>query len=204
MGHQHGTLELGAPAGSLGVQLLAVAATLLVALLALRRALRAHTEQATAGHGAAGHARPGHGADVAATAAAAAAVPAYLLLADGLSIPHQTVPLLLAATALPVLAVAGRGRVPMRLRAVLGRVAPYTVTGAVAAALLLFATAWLGPDSPEALYTGLLAALIASSWLVLCRPRSALGRAWVGSITVLVAGPMLAATVHADVLATAA
>jgi hypothetical protein len=189
MGHQHGSLSVGVTTGALWLQILVVAAGLLVAVAVLVRPFRAAADPR---------------AEVAVTVAAAVAVPAYLLLADGLAVPHQLVPLLLIAVALPVVVTAGRDRAAAALVRAVRRGAPVVLAISAAAAVLMFARAWLPGGRGDALHTGLILALLAASWSVLCRPAVTPRFAWPQGVAGVVAAAMLAATVQADALATAA
>ncbi|MEU4620123.1 DUF6239 family natural product biosynthesis protein [Actinoplanes sp. NPDC023801] len=189
MGHQHGHLDLGATTGALGLQILVVAAGLLVAVAVLSRPFRRATGSRT---------------EVAATVAAATAVPAYLLLADALAVAQQLVPLMLVAVALPVVVTAGRDRAAPAFRQALRRAAPAVLAVCGTAAVFMFARAWMPGGPTAALHTGLILALLAASWSMLCRPGAGPRAVWLHGVTGVVAAAMLAATVQADALATAA
>lgn len=128
-----------------------------------------------------------------------------LLLTAGLDLPRQAALLVLAALAVPVLAV--RRNAP-RWTTATRRLAPWVLVLAAAGSAAELARAWLGGGRAGGalvlLHTALALALVALSWSALCRPGHGRAGALPGLVAEVLAAATVIAVVQAETLATAA
>lgn len=186
-GHEH--LDLGITVGPLFLRVALLAAVSVVAGFALLRGFLAE---------------PGRFGTAAVVATAGGAALLELLLADGLSLPQQVVPLLLAAVAGSLYLALSRDErfAPAVARA--RRLAPLVFWPVAALAAAQFGVALFGDPDPERtvflLHTGVLAGLVALAWFAVARPR---GRAVVAGLRIgasLMATALLGGAAQAMVL----
>lgn len=185
----HGHLDLGVSVGSLALRVVLLAAVPVVAGFVLLRGFLAE---------------PGRSTTVAVMGVAAGAASMELLLAGGLNLPEQVVPLLLAGLALPMYLVLSKDE---RFATAVGlgrRLAPWVFWPAAALAVVQLVIAWsagAGPDrTATVLHTGVLLALVALVWFAVAttRDRRAVLGMRVGAAVLAVA--TLASTAQAVVL----
>jgi uncharacterized protein DUF6239 len=119
---------------------------------------------------------------------AAGAVSLELMLAGGLDLPAQVVPLILAALAGPLYVIRSRNARFAPAVRLMRLIAPWILGLAGVIAIVEFARAWLGGGSPETvgvlLHTGVILALVALAWFIVCGPRT---RLMTGIVRVLAA-----------------
>ena|SRR2546430_156415 len=124
------------------------------------------------------------------TGCAGGAVLLELLLAGGLDLPEQLVPLLLAALAVPILLATSRKPAAAALTERARLASPVILAGAGGFALVEFARAGLGGGA-ELWHTGLIMALVGLSWFTLGLPR----RKTIRAAAFLVAAVLAAAAI---------
>ena len=157
--HSH-NLEVGFTIGPVVLRLLLLAAVPVVASFAV---LRGFLDE------------PSRRTTVAVATAAATAATMELLLSGGVNVPEQTVPLLLAALAVPVYLILSRDERYARAVDTGRRYAPWVfaviaVLASVQFGLALFADA--GRERTTILlHTGVLLGLVALTWFAIARPR---------------------------------
>ncbi len=122
-----------------------------------------------------------------------------LLVAGGLSVPVQVVPLLLGMLAVALYAVRSTDPRFAPLRAVLRRLAPWVLLGCAAAALLEFGRGWSSTGA-VALHTGTMLAMVGLAWFILCRPRHRSGRLAVRGTAAVLAVALIGGAAQAIVL----
>ncbi|WP_158885700.1 DUF6239 family natural product biosynthesis protein [Amycolatopsis anabasis] len=157
-GHDH-VLSVPVSIGPLVLRIALLSAVPVVAGFAIMRVFQLESSRAT---------------KFGVAAVAGIAVVLELLLAGGLDLPEQAVVPLLAALAGPLYLL--RSQDP-RFRVAVGRTrraAPWVVSVTAVAAAVEFGRAWFGGRESNAalLHTGIVLALVALSWFVLCQPRS--------------------------------
>jgi hypothetical protein len=127
---------------------------------------------------------------------AAAGVLLELMLAGGLDLPAQAVPLLLAGLAAPIfLMLSGDPRFGR-----VHRLAPWVFAPTGAFALVEFGRAVLGGGNPAVLPTGIVLALMGLSWFALCAPGGRLATVAARIEAALLANAALAGSAYAIVL----
>jgi hypothetical protein len=180
---EHGHLELGVTFGPLVLRVAVLAAVPVVAGFALLRGFLAE---------------PGRFTTAAVVATACGVGSLELLLAGGLNLPEQTVPLLLLALGAPLYLALSRDRRFAPAVTLARRLAPWVFWPVAVLAAVQFGTAWFagGERTAVLLHTGVLLALVALSWFAVSRA-GALGLR-VGAA--LVATGLIAGTAQATVL----
>jgi hypothetical protein len=113
---------------------------------------------------------PGRTVATGVVGAAGAVVVLELLLAGGLSLPVQTVPLVLGALAGALYAVRSTDARFARLRGLLGLAAPWVVCLAGAGAMVELGRGWAAGDAIR-LHTGVVLAMVALAWFAVGEPR---------------------------------
>jgi hypothetical protein len=156
----HGHLDVGFTIGALALRVALLAVVPVVAAFAVLRGFLGEPSRFTT---------------LAVSMAAATAAAMVLLLSGGLNLPEQTIPLLLAALALPMYLVMSRDE---RFAAAVGlgrRLAPLVCAALAALAAVQFGLAWLGGAGRDRtatlLHTGVLLGLVALVWFAIARPR---------------------------------
>lgn len=186
---QHGHLELGVTIGPLMLRVAVLAAVPVVAGFVLLRGFLTEPGRFTT-------------AAVVATACGAGAL--ELLLAGGLNLPEQVVPLLLAGLGVPLYLALSRDRRYARAVGRVRRLAPLVFWPVAALAGVQFGTAWFAAVDRERavilLHTGVLLALVALSWFVVSRGGSRAGSIGLRAGAALVAIALIASTGQAAVL----
>lgn len=185
-GHGH-VLEVGVHIGPLALRVALLAAVPVVAGFALLRGFLGEPDRRTA-------------FAVVLTAAGAAVL--MLLLAGGLDLPEQVVPLLLAALAVPMYVL--RSTDP-RFAAAVARVratAPAVFAVAAVVALGAFGRAWLGLSAAVAvtLHTGAVVALVGLAWFAVARPTGRVVTGGLLTAAALLAVALIGASAQAVVL----
>lgn len=122
-----------------------------------------------------------------------------LLLAGGLSLPPQLVPLMLAALAGALYAVRSTDPRFARLRTMLRLASPWLVGLAGVAAMVQFVRGWLAGDAVP-LHTGVMLAMVALAWSLVCAPGRRFGRMVERATVVVVAVALVGSTAQAMVL----
>ncbi|WP_460405349.1 DUF6239 family natural product biosynthesis protein [Actinophytocola sediminis] len=185
-GHSH-QLELGVTMGPLVLRVAVLAAVPVVAGFALLRGFL--TE-------------PGRLPTAIVVAVAGGVGALELLLAGGLTLPQQTVPLLLAALGAPLYLALSRDRKAARSVDRARRLAPWVFWPVAALAVTQFWLAMFADASRErtavGLHTAVLLALVALSWFAVARPRRGVRALRAGAA--LVAVGLIAGTAQATVL----
>ena len=155
-GHGH-SLDLGVSLGPLWLRVVLLAAVPVVAGYVLLRGFLAE---------------PGRRTTVAVVATAGVAATLELLLAGGLNLPQQAIPLLLAALVVPMYLLLSRDERFTRMVSLGRRYAPWVFWPVAALATVQFGLAWLGSAAQARfLSTGVLLALVALVWFVVARTR---------------------------------
>ncbi|HEV2778332.1 MAG TPA: DUF6239 family natural product biosynthesis protein, partial [Actinophytocola sp.] len=186
--HDH-VLSVGVSIGPLLLRVLLLAAIPVVAGFALLRGFLAEPGRVTA---------------TAVAGVAGGAVVLELMLAGGLDLPAQAVPLVLAALAGPVYVTRSRNPRFAGLASRLRMIAPWILGLAGTIAVVEFARAVLG-GGPAAtvrllLHTGVVLALTGLAWFVVCRPRTRIGTAAVRVIAAVLAIALAGGVAQAAVL----
>jgi uncharacterized protein DUF6239 len=176
-GHSH-VLSVGVSIGPLVLRVALLAAVPAVAGFALLRGFLPE---------------PGRGTTMAVAGIAAGAVVRELMLAGGLDLPEQVVPLILAALAIPLYLIKTAN--PRRAK-VIRMIAPWILGLSGILALVMFGRAWLGSGAPATvarlLHTGVVLALTGLAAFVVCRMRGGVGTGIVrGTAAVLGIGEAL-------------
>ncbi|HET9140811.1 DUF6239 family natural product biosynthesis protein [Actinophytocola sp.] len=146
---------------------------------------------------------PEPGRTVAALVAGSATVAAVLelILADGLDLPRQAVPLLLVALAAPMFLVLSRDPRFEVGRAVVRRLAPWVFSATALLAFVEFARAFgAGGVLPVLLRSGVVYALVALAWFTVWRPAGRRVRLLVHIEAAVLANAALAASAYGLVL----
>lgn len=158
VGGEHGHLDLGFSVGPLILKVLLFAAVPVVACFAFLRGFLGEPSRRTV---------------VAVALAAATAATMELLLSGQVNLPEQTVPLLLAALALPVYLVMSRDARFARLVAFGRRFAPvvFAVVAVLAATQFALALGTGRERTATLLHTGVLLGLVSLVWFAVARPR---------------------------------
>ncbi|OLF11281.1 DUF6239 family natural product biosynthesis protein [Actinophytocola xanthii] len=188
-GGEHGHLELGVSMGPLVLRVALLAAVPVVAGFVLLRGFLAEPSRSTT-------------AGVVGAGCAAATL--QLLLAGGLALPEQVVPLLLAALAAPLyLALSREPRFAPAVARV-RRFAPWVFLPLAALAAVPLFGAWFGATGPERtltlLHTGVLLCLVALGWFVVARPRGRWQGAGLRTGAAVLATALVAGVAQASVL----
>jgi hypothetical protein len=131
--------------------------------------------------------------------AAGGVVMLELLLAGGLSLPVQVVPPLLGALAGALYAVRSTDPRFARLRAMLRLAGPWLVGLTGVAAMVEFVRGWLAGDAIP-LHTGVLLAMVALAWSVVCAPGRRFDRMVARATAVVVAVALVGSSAKAMVL----